>query len=59
MCLVALALDQSSRFPFVLAANRDEFMARPSARLGWWEPEGGGPPFWEAAIWKQAEPGSA
>lgn len=43
MCLVALALDQSSRFPFVLAANRDEFMARPSARLGWWEPEGGGP----------------
>jgi len=43
MCLVALALDQSSRFPFVLAANRDEFMDRPSARLGWWEPEGGGP----------------
>jgi len=26
MCLVALALDQSSRFPFVLAANRDEFI---------------------------------
>jgi uncharacterized protein with NRDE domain len=43
MCLVALALDQSSRFPFVLAANRDEFYDRPSARLGWWEPDGGGP----------------
>jgi uncharacterized protein with NRDE domain len=43
MCLVTLALDQSSRFPFVLAANRDEYMARPTARLSWWEPEGGGP----------------
>lgn len=45
MCLVALALDQSSRFPFVLAANRDEFYDRPAARLGWWEPEEGGPPI--------------
>jgi uncharacterized protein with NRDE domain len=45
MCLVAIALDQSSRFPFVLAGNRDEFFERPSARLGWWEPEGGGPPI--------------
>ncbi len=43
MCLIALALDQSSRFPFVLAANRDEFFNRPAARLAWWEPEGGGP----------------
>lgn len=45
MCLVALALDQSSRFPFVLAANRDEFYDRAAARLGWWEPEDGGPPI--------------
>lgn len=45
MCLVALALDQSSRFPFVLAANRDEFYDRPAARLGWWEPTDGGPPI--------------
>lgn len=37
MCLASFALDLSSRFPFVLAGNRDEFMARPSARLGWWE----------------------
>jgi uncharacterized protein with NRDE domain len=43
MCLVAVAIDQSSRFPFVLAANRDEFFDRPAARLGWWEPESGGP----------------
>lgn len=43
MCLVAFALDQSSRFPFVMAANRDEFFDRPAARLGWWEPDGGGP----------------
>jgi uncharacterized protein with NRDE domain len=40
MCLVSIALDLSSRFPFVLAGNRDEFMARPSARLGWWEAPG-------------------
>ena len=43
MCLVAFALDQSSRFPFVMAANRDEFFDRPAARLGWWEPDEGGP----------------
>lgn len=43
MCLVAFALDQSSRFPFVLASNRDEFYDRPAARLGWWEPPAGGP----------------
>ena len=41
MCLVAFALDQNSRFPFVVAANRDEFFDRPSARLGWWEPAPG------------------
>lgn len=36
MCLVALALDQSRRFPLVIATNRDEFFKRPAARLGWW-----------------------
>ena len=45
MCLVAFALDQSSRFPFVLAANRDEFFDRPAARLGWWEPAPGEMPI--------------
>ncbi|HYR25004.1 MAG TPA: NRDE family protein [Aquabacterium sp.] len=43
MCLVAIALDQSSRFPFVLASNRDEFFDRPAARMSWWEPDAGGP----------------
>ena len=38
MCLVALALDQSSRFPFVMAGNREEFFDRAANRLGWWEP---------------------
>ena len=45
MCLVALALDQSRRFPFVVAANRDEFFNRPAARLGWWEPQAGEAPI--------------
>jgi len=43
MCLVALAIDQSRRFPLVLAANRDEFFDRPAARLGWWSPGDGLP----------------
>ena len=43
MCLVALALSRSARFPFAVAANRDEFFARPSAPLGWWSPGAGAP----------------
>lgn len=43
MCLIALAIDQSRRFPLVVAANRDEFYARPAARLAWWTPDAGGP----------------
>jgi uncharacterized protein with NRDE domain len=43
MCLVALAIDQSRRFPLVIAANRDESFNRPAARLAWWTPESGGP----------------
>ncbi len=43
MCLIALAIDQSRRFPLVVAANRDEFYARPAARLAWWTPNAGGP----------------
>src|SRR5687768_11606863 len=43
MCLVALAIDHSRRFPLVIAANRDEFFKRPAARLAWWTPESGGP----------------
>src|SRR5437867_3846904 len=43
MCLVALALDESHRFPLVVAANRDEFFSRPAARLGWWSAAAGAP----------------
>lgn len=43
MCLVALALDLNSRFPFVLAGNRDEFFAREAGRMGWWEQAGQAP----------------
>ena len=43
MCLVALAIDQSRRFPLVIAANRDEFFKRPTARLAWWSPGAGRP----------------
>jgi len=43
MCLVALAIDHSRRFPLVIAANRDEYFRRPAARLAWWTPETGGP----------------
>ena len=38
MCLVALAIDASRRFPLVIASNRDEFFARPAARMAWWMP---------------------
>lgn len=43
MCLVALAIDESHRFPLVVAANRDEFFNRPAARLGWWSAAAGTP----------------
>lgn len=41
MCLVALAIAASDRFPFVVASNRDEFFKRPAAPLGWWTPRSG------------------
>jgi len=43
MCLVALAIDQSRRFPLVVASNRDEYFKRSTARLGWWTPRPGDP----------------
>jgi uncharacterized protein with NRDE domain len=36
MCLIALAWGASERFPFVVAANRDEFYERPTAPLATW-----------------------
>lgn len=44
MCLVALAVGQSTRFPLVIATNRDEFLARASAALDWWTPQAGAEP---------------
>lgn len=37
MCLILMALDQHPAFPLVIAANRDEFHARPSDVMHWWE----------------------
>lgn len=36
MCFALLALQQHPHYPFVLAANRDEFFNRPATALGVW-----------------------
>jgi uncharacterized protein with NRDE domain len=36
MCLILLAIDQHPDYPWLIAANRDEFRERPTAPLGWW-----------------------
>ena len=36
MCLIAFAWKQHADFPFVFAANRDEFHARPTEAMAWW-----------------------
>ena len=36
MCLVLLVWRLHPQYPLVVAANRDEFHARPAARAGWW-----------------------
>lgn len=37
MCLIAFAWRASTRFPLLLAANRDERHTRPAAAAGWWD----------------------
>jgi uncharacterized protein with NRDE domain len=37
VCLLGVAVAAHPRFPLVIAANRDEFYARPTARAGWWD----------------------
>ena len=37
MCLLLFALDAHPRHRLVVAANRDEFHARPAAPLAWWD----------------------
>jgi len=36
MCLIVFAWRKHAEFPLVLAANRDEFHARPTDPMGWW-----------------------
>ncbi|THB74296.1 MAG: NRDE family protein [Desulfobacteraceae bacterium] len=37
MCLILMGVDTSPNFPFILAANRDEFYNRPTAELDYWQ----------------------
>jgi uncharacterized protein with NRDE domain len=37
MCLILVAWRAHPDFPLVVAANRDEFFARPTAPAGWWD----------------------
>ena len=37
MCLILLAHEAHPRVPLVIAANRDEFYARPTAPADWWD----------------------
>lgn len=43
MCLAVIALDAHPRYAVVVAANRDEFHARPARAAHWWQAEGGSP----------------
>ena len=37
MCLIFVAWRAHPDYPLVVAANRDEFFARPAAEAGWWQ----------------------
>ncbi|NUN10759.1 MAG: NRDE family protein [Ignavibacteriaceae bacterium] len=37
MCLIALANGISEKYKLIIAANRDEFLARPAAPADWWD----------------------
>ena len=37
MCLIAFAWQAHAEYPLIVAANRDEFFARPTASAGWWD----------------------
>ncbi len=41
MCLVAFAIGASRRWPLVIAANRDEFLERPTLPLARWKTASG------------------
>lgn len=58
MCLVGIGLAASDRFPLVIAANRDEFYARPTAPLDWWEGILGGRDLKGGGTWLGARGGN-
>ncbi|MEO9483097.1 MAG: NRDE family protein [Ekhidna sp.] len=37
MCLITFAYNVHPKYKFILAANRDEFYARPTSPVGWWK----------------------
>ena len=37
MCLITFAYQQHPNYPFILVANRDEFYARPTSAMHYWE----------------------
>lgn len=37
MCLIVFAWRQHPDYPLILAANRDEYHARPADAMGWWQ----------------------
>ena len=39
MCVIALAYQTAACGPLLVAANRDEYYARPTAALDFWRPE--------------------
>ena len=41
MCLILVAWQKHPQFPLVVAANRDEFHARPAERAGFWKDQPG------------------
>ena len=41
MCVVAFAWNAHPRWRLLLAGNRDEFHARPTASLAWWPDDAG------------------
>jgi uncharacterized protein with NRDE domain len=43
MCLAVIALDAHPRYAVVVAANRDEFHARPAHAAHWWQHASGSP----------------
>jgi len=41
MCIIFIAVDQHRRYPLIIAANRDEYHARPSEAMRYWPDQPG------------------